>query len=181
MNVRAFLEENQTIVMIVVIIVIAVSAYTLFRQRSAGTEYQPVVVDQWFFDLNTGELFIARSDQLPPIDVLTGPEPGVRARVFSCGTCDDPNTHFIGWLEKYPDTEPASNHAAGATGNGNVSGPPIPSRAMPLMADKDRRIWVEAHSDAGRELRQAVEQRCSNGFADECYAARYAPLGAAEQ
>lgn len=56
----------------------------------------------YFYDLDTGELFTAPRDQLAPF-----PAPGggtaVKATVFSCESCDNRDTHFIGWLERYSD------------------------------------------------------------------------------
>ena len=67
----------------------------------------------WFYDLNTGKLFVGKSDQIPPIEAPSGPlriEPpvgplrnggpaGVKAYVFSYA--DEPNEseRFIGFLE----------------------------------------------------------------------------------
>jgi len=67
----------------------------------------------WFYDLNTGKLFVGKSDQIPPIEAPSGPlriespvgplrnggPAGVKAYVFSYA--DEPNEseRFIGFLE----------------------------------------------------------------------------------
>ena len=59
----------------------------------------------WFYDLNTGELFVARSYKLPPIKAPSGPLPngepaGVKAYVFSYAQEPNESERFIGYLEK---------------------------------------------------------------------------------
>ena len=60
----------------------------------------------WFFDLNTQQLFVAGSDDVPPIDApsgaLTDGQPaGVRAYVFSYVNDPKVSERFIGYLEKF--------------------------------------------------------------------------------
>ncbi len=70
-------------------------------------------VKAWFYDLNTGQLFVGKNDQNPPIEAPSGPlriesaagplqeggPAGVKAYVFSYA--DEPNesNRFIGFLE----------------------------------------------------------------------------------
>ena len=70
-------------------------------------------VKAWFYDLNTGQLFVGRDDQIPPIEAPSGPlriesasgplrnggPAGVKAYVYSYA--DEPNesNRFIGFLE----------------------------------------------------------------------------------
>ncbi len=59
----------------------------------------------WFYDLNTGKLFVAKSDLFPPIEAPSGPLPngkpaGVRAYVFSYSNNPNESNRFIGFLEK---------------------------------------------------------------------------------
>lgn len=62
------------------------------------------VTNEWFYDLNTSELFTAKKGQTPPIEAPSGPLPngqlaGVRAYVLSY--VDDPNEaeRFIAFIE----------------------------------------------------------------------------------
>lgn len=58
----------------------------------------------WFYDLNTGKLFIAKSDLIPPIKAPSGPlangrPAGVRAHVFTYAYEPNESERFIGFLE----------------------------------------------------------------------------------
>ncbi|MHC4076509.1 MAG: hypothetical protein ACYSRZ_08890 [Planctomycetota bacterium] len=78
----------------------------------------------WFYDLNTGELFVSRSEQAGPIEAPSGPLPcgrpaGVRAYVFSY--IDEPNEseRFIGFLER---PNPAAKNDESASSDSRVGG-----------------------------------------------------------
>ncbi len=70
----------------------------------------------FFYDLNTGKLFVADALEIAPIEAPSGkpfalPDgteipAGVRAFVYACGECD-PKTRKIGYLEMY--TQEAKN------------------------------------------------------------------------
>jgi len=67
----------------------------------------------WFYDLNTGQLFVGRDDQIPPIEAPSGPlstesaagplqeggPAGVKAYVFSYAREPNESERFIGFLE----------------------------------------------------------------------------------
>ena len=65
----------------------------------------PLPAHDWFYDLNSGQLFAGPIGAIPPIDAPSGPQPdgtpaGVRARVYSCHHCS-PADRTIAWLETY--------------------------------------------------------------------------------
>ena len=116
----------------------------------------------WFYDLNTGKLFVGKSDQIPPIEAPSGPlriEPpvgplrnggpaGVKAYVFSYA--DEPNEseRFIGFLEiltpeaKKEKPESIKSRASGAEQWGH-------GRLIRRVKDKK---WVPANSYQGRAI-----------------------------
>jgi hypothetical protein len=58
----------------------------------------------WYYDLNTGKLFVAKSGLVPPIEAPSGPLPdgrpaGVRAHVFTFAAEPNESDRFIGFLE----------------------------------------------------------------------------------
>ena len=53
----------------------------------------------YFYDVETGELFIASGNQVPPIQSPAGNE-AVRANVYTCGACTE-EERFVGYYEKY--------------------------------------------------------------------------------
>jgi len=71
----------------------------------------------WYYDLNTGKLFAAKSSLVPPIEAPSGPLPdgrpaGVRAHVFTFSAEPNESDRFIGFLET---TDPN----AGINGSGS--------------------------------------------------------------
>ncbi len=52
----------------------------------------------YFFDLQTGALYTAPIDTLSPTDAPSGADNGVRAIVYTCGTCDE-GQQKIGYLQ----------------------------------------------------------------------------------
>jgi hypothetical protein len=58
----------------------------------------------WYYDLNTGKLFVAKSSLIPPIKAPSGPLPdgslaGVKAHVFTFATEPNESERFVGFLE----------------------------------------------------------------------------------
>ncbi|MEE9370508.1 MAG: hypothetical protein V3W45_03450 [Sedimentisphaerales bacterium] len=107
----------------------------------------------WFYDLNTRELFVARSDRVAPIEAPSGPLPsgepaGVRAYVFSYVAESNESECFIGFLEiANPDAgkkgpKPAISGVGGAEqwGRGGL---------IRRVTDKK---WVPADSDKGKAI-----------------------------
>ena len=69
----------------------------------------PIVIQTdkvWFYDLNTGKLFVGDRDEIPPIQAPSGKLPdgqlaGVKAYVFSYVHDPNDSERFVGYLEKY--------------------------------------------------------------------------------
>jgi len=102
---RRWVNDNPALVMIVTCA--SVLLLLLVVVWLSWPEQLPEVVEvknEWFYDLNTGELFTAKKGLTPPIEAPSGPLPdgkpaGVRAYVLSY--VDDPNEaeRFIAFLE----------------------------------------------------------------------------------
>jgi hypothetical protein len=111
----------------------------------------------WFYDLNTGELFTAKSDLVPPLEAPSGPLPngrpaGVKAYVFSYA--DEPNEsdYFIGFLE-IPDPqaqEDTPDSAMSATPGARQWGK---GKLIRRVEDKQ---WVRGDSGQGRAILREV-------------------------
>ncbi|MBA7654868.1 hypothetical protein ES703_62761 [subsurface metagenome] len=111
----------------------------------------------WFYDLNTGELFVARSDAIPPIEAPSGPLPngqpaGVRAYVFSFS--DEPNefNRFIGFLE-IPDPQAKKNGAPPAESGAGGARRWGQDRLIRRVKDKQ---WVPANSEQGQAILRKI-------------------------
>ncbi len=116
----------------------------------------------WFYDLNTGQLFVGRDDQIPPIKALSGPlriesasgslqeggPAGVKAYVFSYAPEPNESERFIGFLETtIPEAikeklKPIEPRASGAEQWGH-------ERLIRRVKDKK---WVPANSYQGRAI-----------------------------
>lgn len=114
---RAWLEERRlgaakqftprAIAMSVIAAVFIVSAFVWLYVATRGPADLDAPRRAWFMDANDGSLFRGMSDQLPPIDAPSmkktaeGMQAGVRAYVFSCGSCSDNAVSYIGFIETY--------------------------------------------------------------------------------
>ncbi len=131
---------------------------------------------QWFYDLQSGELYVMPGDVLAMADAPSGPNQGVEAAVFSCGDCDDPSQRFIGYLVFYTDYYKAAmrgiqeslardgKRAPVSTEEGAVMGGGIMVRTV----DGDE--WFPNNSNEGAEILVAPYDRCGRGIEPRrCY------------
>ena len=84
-------------------IVLIVSVLLIARQMGLlrGAAAAPTAPDVFWYDLETGKLF---GHRVSPARV-TAPSGGaaLRAHVFACNDCDDPNDRFIAYFEQFTD------------------------------------------------------------------------------
>ena len=106
---------------------------------------------EWFYDLNTGELFVAKSGLAPPIDAPSGPLPngepaGAKAYVFSYASEPNESDRFIGFLEipnpkaQEEKLEPSKPRTGGAQQWGHGR----------LIRRVDDENWIPANSSEGQ-------------------------------
>lgn len=118
----------------------------------------------WFYDLNTGRLFIARSDAVPPIKAPSGPLPdgrpaGVRAYVFSYTAEPNKSDTFIGFLE-IPD--PAAKDNLSDSTNSEFSSPRQWGKGK-LIRRPDDQQWHPADSSEGQAILKEILLANKNG------------------
>src|SRR5688572_11816004 len=92
MKARDWMNNNSALVTIAAVVLLVISLGVIIMQTKPRGSVGPV--ELYYYDLNTGKLFVAMSDQNPPIDAPSGgfrgpdgPPAGVRAHVFGCGNC----------------------------------------------------------------------------------------------
>ena len=111
----------------------------------------------WFYDLNTGELFTAKTDKLPPIKAPSGHLPngepaGVRAYVFSYAKEPNESDYFIGFLETF--TPEAKKHLSKLiklkTAKSRESIKKLDDGRLVRRAGSNQ--WVPANSNEGRAI-----------------------------
>lgn len=110
----------------------------------------------WFYDLNTGELFVDRSDLAAPIKAPSGPLPdgglaGVKAYVFSYAAEPNESERFIGFLEKADPNGAAIGSDSDEWGVGML---------IRRLEDKE---WVRANSKKGRAILTEVYRANEHG------------------
>lgn len=116
----------------------------------------------WFYDLNTGELFVARAELAGPIEAPSGPLPdgkpaGIKAYVFSYVSEPNESERFIGFLEMPdPETEKDSSIEAEADSRENW----LPGKLIRRVDDKQ---WVPANSNQGQAILNEVFRVNENG------------------
>ena len=111
----------------------------------------------WFYDLNTGKLFVAKSKLIPPIEAPSGPlengkPAGVKAYVFSYK--DEPNEseRFIGFLEAF--TPEARKNQTNSAKSGSGSAAELikqwgEGRLIRMVGEEQ---WYTANSTEGRAI-----------------------------
>lgn len=124
----------------------------------------------YFYDQNSAKLFEVPAFLEGPLATATGPHhgmpAGVRAIVFSCGSCSDPEKQFVGWLE-------APSRAIEAAGQ---TLPPRPASDIEEYAEGSLLVirtlesdrWCYFDSDAGRRIVEEALQRCEGQVLRYC-------------
>jgi len=174
MQVREWIDNNATAVTLgAVVIMFCAFGIVICQLRGGGGARGTQITHQYFYDLNTGELFEAEIQKHPPIDAPSGAlqrampplrqggPAGVRARVFSCTDCSDRSSHFIGYLEMFP---PQVKHRLEEAGD--QAGLMMEMEAMQVLIrreDGDR--WISSdRTEYGQIMREVYSRdRCPDG------------------
>jgi len=171
MQLREFLNNNSALVTILAVVLLIVALGAIVMQINGGGGYTPRVVDVYYYDLDTGELFLEKSNEIPPVETASGPHNGVRAYVFACNDCDEESDRFIGWLEMYtPEAKAALTRD--------------PAEAQPdeapfdyweeghLVRSIDSDEWQLANSEPGFRIMENIRDKCPGGTPKPCFPGR---------
>jgi hypothetical protein len=118
----------------------------------------------WFYDLNTGKLFVAKSKLKPPIEAPSGPladgrPAGVIAHVFTYSYEPNKSELFIGFLET---TDP--NAVIDISGSGNTKTDSAQSWGQgKLIRRVDDKRWILGSSKEARAILNEVLLPNENG------------------
>jgi len=167
MSLRDKLNQNSLPVTILAVVVLALALAYLFYQRRPANGG---VIDVYFYDLKstdpdqTKRLFKGKNNDLPPVaspsDAGTPDFSGVRAWVFTCGTCDDPSQVFISHIETYtPEYKDNLRQPPVATG-GPMPMAPMAMQKGHLISRVDNIKWVEMMSTDGMQIQQSIMSKC---------------------
>ncbi|GAG43518.1 unnamed protein product, partial [marine sediment metagenome] len=148
-----------TVVTVLVLIIVVISLLS-GPEVPEVKEYKKA----WFYDLNTGTLFAAKKDLIPPIEAPSGPLPdgspaGVKAHVFTFTIEPNESERFIGFLET---TDPNAEIEFGASGSRKID-----SAASWGLGKLFRRVddakWISGSSKEGRAILEEALERNENG------------------
>ncbi len=126
---------------------------------------------EWYYDLNTEQLFVARADQGSLIDAPSGltdtNEPaGVKAYVFTYDSGTEPNDYFIGFLEK-----PDPNYVPDDSAAGTRGGYGVWAKGKLIKRPEDEK-WYSASSREGRWIWQKAFSPNDDGQSPRYYPAK---------
>lgn len=170
------LDRKKTL-LLAISLILALAAILLVANPFGKDQLFPGTArNVYYYDLNTGELFIANAGLIPPIDAPSGVlrgtssgKAGVRAYVFGCGSCSPEDLH-VAWIEMY-DHEARKN----LTEQLSAKTHPLASRVGPgvvtsLVAEvnlEDPRdvTWVGLNSLKGSSIVRQSTLSCPDGSA----------------
>ena len=119
---------------------------------------------EWYYDLNTGKLFIAKSSLIPPIEAPSGPLPdgkpaGVKAHVFTYVYEPNESERFIGFLET---SDPNAEISSAGSAKPKTDGAASWGRGKLFRRIEDEK-WVSGSSREGRAILEEILLPNENG------------------
>ena len=171
-KVRAWINRHSAAVTAASLACIVGAMVAIVRQTKPPPT-EPVRTLGYFYDLATDEIFVERTSLIPPINVPgANPETqpsGVRAFIFACSDCADPNDRFLAWVETYtPEGKlrQEQNQARDSTDNFPPIGPRHGDRGH-LVAKPDpdnpnwKTNWIPYYSDEGSQIISRPQDHCT--------------------
>ena len=159
MLVKDWINENPKIV-IPVTTASVLALILVFVLRPPRTARFEGYSKEWFYNLNTGELFVAETDRTKPGEVGADGQPAIaRAHVLSYAYDPNESERFIGFLE-IPDPHANQDRLFPSQSKGGAA--ERWGRGKLIRTLSDRR-WVPADNDEGRALIQDVFRPDENG------------------
>jgi len=147
---RTWVNENARLVLAAAVISVLVLAAVAARAFKSAAAY-PFVQGKtaWFYDVNTGRLFLAGSKEIGPIPAPSGPArdggpAGFRACVYSYVLDPNEDERFVGFLER-----PDPNARGSPTWDMRDMNTWAQARLIKRVKDKQ---WVQAQSPQGQAI-----------------------------
>jgi hypothetical protein len=130
------------------LVLLSVAILQLLPEKTITIE---PIEKEWYYDLNTGQLFTAKKGLTPPIEAPSGPLPngqlaGVRAYVLAYSNNASESERFIAFLEKADLTAQHGDNVN--TNNAHISGAKKWGKGK-LIRRIDDELWSPADSSLG--------------------------------
>jgi hypothetical protein len=149
----------------------------------------------FFYDTVTSELFAGKIDDIPPIatpaaSYVNDRPAGVRAHVFSCSSCQDVRSRFIGYIENFTEeareaqikinlqfTQPEPAHETSSDSASPAEIVMSPNQTLLTALDRGHMVattsapdtWINESSEQGSNLIAAAINKCAAGqFPMQC-------------
>lgn len=139
--------------------VVVLSSAVISNRPAAANASSAAPEQSWYFDLNTGDLFVDRYVNDGKLTTADGHE-AVRAYVFACGKCAA-DQRFVGWLEKQ---EAPQAMITEETQKALAAHQPMMIRQtsgrLVRGAEGEDQAWHAIETDAGRKLVDRALNRC---------------------
>ena len=149
------LKQNPQVGVIIAVVIIVIAAVVFISTRKGSVSSRLGTV--YYYDLDSRETFTDKP-KVPPIDAPSGGK-AVRAHLFACGSCDDPQSHKPGYLETY-DTAVQQQLQEGATPEAAGAGhlvSPVPESGPPQRVPYDSPQGMQLRNDPLPDCAQPVE------------------------
>lgn len=161
-RVRESINDNPRMVLgVTVLSLLVLTGVVALVLRPAPRRRYDLGRKAWFYDLNTGELFVSSSKKAGPIEAPSGPLPngehaGLRAHVYSYVLDPNESELFVGFLEQPDPSAGASRRAADMSDFRKWA-------EMATIRRLDDSDWVPATSPGGREILQGLTRPNERG------------------
>lgn len=151
MNVREWLNRNSVVAMIVVIVVLILALAYLIR-TNVGRDFEEPA--EWFYCLDTRQLFGAEPSSMPPIESPWRGE-AVSAQVYYCGSCrGEPIIAYLKKLDEQVKQQIEAKRQAVREGRGDQvqSVDTMTLEMTTLVSRPDEINWLLSASPQGRQV-----------------------------
>jgi hypothetical protein len=178
----ARLRKYPAVTAIVAVVALALAAFQVYRVLRPATPTVSPWAKVWCYDLSTGRIMVGTERDVPPFSTAKpradGSPAGVRAEVYSCGSCDDESQRFVGWLWMFnADARAAVQAAIDATPNGFREDNPYDlsaARGNPaaiLIASPEKpNEWFTEPSATAQTIKAKLAIRCKGTTPKSCQA-----------
>lgn len=195
MKLRNWINHNSTVVTCGAMAVL-VGALCYLNATMNPTMYVPPTT-AYYYDTVKNELFVGKVQEIAPIPTPAGStvndEPaGVRAYVFTCSSCGDASSRFVGYLETFTEesrnaqirmneqmladnqminnvSDPAANPVGNADPNASLDLMAAYAKGHLIAAAAMPNKWYPEGSIEASELISKILERCPNKqFPTQC-------------
>ncbi len=125
-----------------------------------GGEAEQLTEYEWWYDLDSKSFFQGPVGDLPPIASKSGPDKGLKAYLYTCSSCDDKASRFVGYLEMYT---PEAKAVRSDRAREDVF------MAGQLIRKPDDAQWVPLRSEQGKALmNELMTKKCEGKPPTSC-------------